>query len=79
MNDVLCSNLLQWSGAFQLQLPIRIVWGRVFKNTALWICSRSAKSEPWELGFGISIFTNLLSSSDVWLALESTGLEMESS
>lgn len=77
MNDVLCGNLLQWSGAFQLQLPIRIVWGCVFKNTALWICSRSAKSEPLELGFGVNDFTNP-SHSDVWLALESIGLEMES-
>lgn len=32
MNDVLCGNLLQWSGAFQLQLPVRIVWECVLKK-----------------------------------------------
>lgn len=79
MNDVLCGNLLQWSGAFQLQLPVRIVWECVLKkNTALWICSRSAKSESLELGFSIRTFINLLSHLNVWLTLEATGLEMES-
>lgn len=53
--------------------------GNVFlKNTALWICSRSAKSESLELGFSIRTFINLLSHLNVWLTLEATGLEMES-